>query len=133
MDYEKAYKEALERARKFYSEPHLDSNSVIEDIFPELFKSEDERIRRELIDCIKRSMKGMSDSAKVTYNSWIDWVKKQGEQKPIIAENEKWLIDETLYFLDEFQHSDKCYSEQEMQNSVTCRNWLKSLKEKMGG
>lgn len=58
------------------------------------------------------------------------WEKEQ--QKPF-----KWddaddlMCTETLYFIDEFQKSDRCLSENEMQNSVSCEKWLKSLKERM--
>ena len=44
MDYEKAYKEALERAKKLYGCPEYDAE--LEEIFPELRESEDERIRK---------------------------------------------------------------------------------------
>ena len=54
MDYEQLYKDALERAKKWYNAPNADkiptySNRVIEEIFPELKESEDERIRKALI------------------------------------------------------------------------------------
>ena len=39
----KAYDEAIERAKKLYS------NGIAEEIFPELKESKDEKIRKELI------------------------------------------------------------------------------------
>ena len=36
MDYEKKYKEALERARYYHSKDYMLINSAIENIFPEL-------------------------------------------------------------------------------------------------
>ena len=56
MDYEKAYKEALERARDyydFYKENPAKAQPFI-DIFPELAESEDERIRKEIIELVKK-------------------------------------------------------------------------------
>lgn len=47
MDYEKAYKEALARARKYKLKEDL---IITQDIFPELRENEDERIRKEIFD-----------------------------------------------------------------------------------
>ena len=45
----------------------------LESIFPELKESEDERIRKEIIEYIKIG----------TYHKdWVAWLEKQGEQKP---------------------------------------------------
>jgi len=53
MDYEKAYKDALKRARKIHNETEIDyEKGVIEEIFPELAKSEDEKIKEDLIKWI---------------------------------------------------------------------------------
>ena len=42
MDYEKKYKEALERARQFSEKPLMEySSNIVEYIFPELAESED--------------------------------------------------------------------------------------------
>ena len=80
MDYEKAYKEALERARKkiygggvFYVED-------IKSIFPELADSEDERIRKEILEYFKQFE---SDGLRgVDIADWIAWLEKKKEQKP---------------------------------------------------
>ena len=40
------------------------------------------------------------------------------------------MIDETIYFIKQFQRSDRCRNENDMQNSVTCEHWLNSLKSK---
>ena len=58
MDYEKKYNEALERARalwreaieKEYADDYLKD---YETIFPELRESEDERIRKWLLECVE--------------------------------------------------------------------------------
>ena len=74
MDYEKKYKEALERAKQFSETPYLeDSKGIVEYIFPELQESEDERIRKSLIDMLKNDEK--------CYLKEIAWLEKQGEQK----------------------------------------------------
>lgn len=80
--YEKKYKDALERARQFSEHPlQEDSDSIVEYIFPELCESEDEKIRKEILDCF-RTMKRQGcfpSKHKEQYNPWIAWLEKQGE------------------------------------------------------
>lgn len=78
MNYEKKYKEALEKARQFSERPlEEDSSSIVEYIFPELADSEDERIRKALI----RFHKSTIDVDGIKSEDIIAWLKKQGEQK----------------------------------------------------
>lgn len=51
MDYEKKYKEALLRAQQAADKGQVSQNFV-DDIFPELKETEDERIRKGLIKTI---------------------------------------------------------------------------------
>ena len=72
-NYGQKYYEALERARKLQE----NSNGMILkkwlwNIFPELKESEDERIRKELIEFVK-SRGGFKQE-------YIDWLEKQGEK-----------------------------------------------------
>lgn len=73
MNYEKKYKEALERAKK---------GKCLENIFPELRESEEERIRKELLDYLdeRRVVERFTDIR--VKEEWIAWLEKQGEQKP---------------------------------------------------
>lgn len=80
MDYEKAYNEALERARKL--KETCDSTAVIgwcEYIFPELKESEDERIRKEIINTIKFQKEQLCHIDGATYDRLIAWLEKQKE------------------------------------------------------
>lgn len=89
MDYEKAYKEALERAKGVIEQNPLMEylKKGIEYIFPELKESEDERIRKGII----RNLEYLADRAegfvKDELKERIAWLEKQGEQKPIISNN----------------------------------------------
>ena len=75
--YEKKYTEALSRARQFSEHPlQEDSDSSVEYIFPELKESDDERIRKELID-YHRSMAAQADD--YVHEAWIAWLEKQGD------------------------------------------------------
>ena len=90
-DYEKLYKEALERARKLYNEAKANEyTSDMEDyeaIFPELKESEDERIRKSLITFFQRFLYEYFDGLSSSTTEVIAWLEKQGEQKPFDYEN----------------------------------------------
>lgn len=93
MDYEKKYKEALERARelknKLEKSCSLATPTGIETIFPELKMNEDERIRKELICGIQDACVngGFSIYTKrATINEWIAWLEKQGKRNNIVEQ-----------------------------------------------
>lgn len=58
---------------------------------------------------------------------------KKDEKPTAWTEEDNMMIEETLYFLREYHHSNRCKNEGDMQKSVTCREWLKSLKQRIGG
>ena len=73
MNYEQKYKEALGWMRKLYPSFENWVKEDAEHYFPELAESEDERIRKEIIQYIKTG----------TYHKdWVTWLENQGEQKP---------------------------------------------------
>ena len=82
-NYEEKYKEALERARTWKEKSGMPKNkqSILDDIFPELKESEDERIRKELLDYLdeRRVIEMPTDTS--VKEEWISWLEKQGEQK----------------------------------------------------
>ena len=79
MDYEKKYKEALERARGLLEGmdegDYFASNEDIENIFPELKESEDEQTRRE----IRNFIWGYPDKLPER-DKWLAWFEKQDEK-----------------------------------------------------
>ena len=87
MNYEERYNQALERAKKVHdgeltiSPNEVNDFNVYEYIFPELRESEDERIRKELLDhCInRRDGKPICVDAS-DYRRWAAWLEKQGEK-----------------------------------------------------
>ncbi len=77
----RAYDEALERAKMFHS--HMVSDGIrcaVEEIFPELAESEDERIRKALIEMVHDTT---CDELWVDYNihkeEALAWLERQGE------------------------------------------------------
>lgn len=63
--------------------------------------------------------------------AYIDDLEKQGEQASAWSEKDEEMIEETLYFIREYQQSNRCKDEAGMQNSVSCEKWLKSLKQRI--
>ena len=79
MDCEKKYNEALERARKIHNDTVFDYvKGMIEEIFPELKDSEDERIRKKLIEYFNVYPKDYYGELKKSHI--IAWLEKQGER-----------------------------------------------------
>ena len=90
MDNEKTYKEALERAKARYDKNPTDgyvgyTNQILEEIFPELKESEDERVRKILIHIVK----GACDKYGIKYRGneigqekLLAYLERQKEQKP---------------------------------------------------
>jgi len=81
MDYEKAYKKALERAKSEWvnnlDNAYKNYRERLGIIFPELVESEDERIRKELISFVNNDGWKFTKLTKEEKESWIDWLEKQ--------------------------------------------------------
>ena len=90
MNYEKKYNDALLRAKKlkenpievFYEYNPKDGDTICDYIFPELKESEDERIRKALINGFK-DYKGWDEEwfDGITVRDAIAWLEKQDDQK----------------------------------------------------
>ena len=121
-DYEKKYKEALELMKDCV--PDEDGLVHIRpcDIFSELGESEDERIRKALIRMVEEDWPGRNDV--------LAWLEKQKAVE--WSDEDMAMIDEILHFIGEYQQSDRCKDEGDMQNSVTCEKWLRSLRHQSG-
>ena len=77
----KKYDGALERARKIHHETEFDyEKGMMEEIFPELKESEDERIRKALIEYFEEQC-DMSDWNGVYGYQVLAWLEKQDGQK----------------------------------------------------
>ena len=78
----KRYEKALDEAKAIHKAIRKDLKPVIEQIFPELIETEDERIRREITDFIKRKFENSCSPtpSKTTLANWIAWLEKQSEK-----------------------------------------------------
>ena len=123
MDYEKKYKEALERARKIENREPIDipdGTSIPMAIFPELKKSDDERIRKELIDYLKERKSCESyGQCIIRYDRWITWLENLSEQSSNILWHDvseepdvqreifcEWKSGDTIWHDVAFYHAD---------------------------
>ena len=76
------HEENLEDAKRLYKSANADQRYVLKRLFPELKESEDEKIRKEIITYLST----VEDKELIPYESWVDLIEKQGEQKPIERE-----------------------------------------------
>ena len=123
MDYEKKYKEALERAREVIkNNPDFVriTPQLMGEIFPELAESEDERIKKNLIELFHDTVSNdeiFSDYG-LDKTEVLAWLEKQ--EKPKWSEEDEEELEIAIETLHEAgQHSSAI--------------WLKSLKKRMGG
>jgi len=80
MDYEKKYKEALERARAKYAMKDQPIHQDLVDLFPELKESEDEKIRKAIYNCVKWFGFDSCFFKDVSQEECLAWFEKQGEK-----------------------------------------------------
>lgn len=79
--YDKAF-EKIKYVMEHGVSPTLNKEDL-QDIFPELQESEDERIRKELIKYLKEGVEGYIPAGDSSdYQRWLTWIEKQGERKP---------------------------------------------------
>lgn len=111
MDYEKAYKEAVERAKLFQEKYGGDYAGYI---FPELAESEDEKTAREIKEFILYKAGHLLDEA--TEHRFITYLEKQKEQKPTEwSEEDENAITTAIracrYMTENFENSTKQYED----------------------
>jgi hypothetical protein len=107
-----AYDKALERAQALYNDKneigYANAESVLEEVFPLLKESEDERIRKEIINYFAKGKEYLS-LCSIGKDDILAWLEKQGEQKPTIemksaeeslgidSETYNKIVDECIY------------------------------------
>ena len=85
--YEKKYKEALERAIVAHKDEDKHLKATLERIFPELKESEDEKIRKALIDLVKcNERSGYKLLNNVPTSSMLTWLESQIDKDKLIKE-----------------------------------------------
>ena len=90
----KAYDEAIERAKKWHNASNIDKidSRIIEEIFPELKESDDEKIKNAILNHLKKMWGNCQDNVcGVHVEDAIDWLEKQGEQASSQTNERAWL------------------------------------------
>ena len=105
MDYEKKYKEAVAKAKDQYNYPCMQSSmGILEEIFPEIKESEDERVRNELIEFVK-SRGGFKQE-------YIAWLEKQESVEEIVERCKKsWYNEGKIAGMTEGLTDDEKYQQ----------------------
>ena len=84
MDYEQAYKQALENAKRLYEQGTITES--LAHIFPELKESDGEGIRKNIISFLRSKNGYMNpDEDWDFHNRWLPWLEKQ-EESTLIKE-----------------------------------------------
>ena len=145
MDYEKRYKEIIEAVRNIADVNHSDEGiqNWVKDNFPEIQESEDEKIRKVIVELVKCNERcGYSMINDITTSSMLSWLEKQCDKDKLIKElgeykvkytqevlekcmsnkDDERLRKTTIDFLKEF--ADKGY-----ENAVECIDWLEKQGE----
>ncbi len=91
------YDRALERAREWYNDPHITIGlkGNLEDIFPELRESEDERIRKELISFLQLPHPQFVGERK--QERWLAWLEKQAPVEHFELKRGHWYMCHRAY------------------------------------
>ena len=126
-----AYSKAVEKAKQEYSiTTSEDRKQWLEELFPELRESEDERIRKEILNYIDKA---------TGCKRWVAWLEKQGEQKSFDYENANipqkdstWGEEDKHWMqkvIDFMNHPDLIKATPTLAKDTI--NWLKSLKDRV--
>lgn len=110
--------------------------SMLNNLFPELAESEDERIRKEITAILQYKYEKYSKDPKYCNAlKWIDWLEKQGEKgtnrnnseipNPVWGEGDESRMDNLCHFLEEY--GNQYYGHLTLQCTIS---WLKSFKDR---
>ena len=155
-NYEEKYKQALERARVWRDKSGMPINKkgILDDIFPELAESDDEKIRKWIINEIKIKHHNLDEANVDFVDKAIAWLEKQGEQKPTdeeikillqteyekgradaIEQKSAWSEEDEKGLGDALwcckQAASLAKDENDMGNAWYAETWLKSIKDKV--
>ncbi len=128
----KAYDEALEKAKMMIVDGGYDAfNNPFVKLFPELKESEDEKIRKAIVNVIENGFTLREDCHyffdDFTKEQMLSWLEKQGEQKPMSQDYDE-AFDEFMSHIPEKDPNggDTCYDYDDMLSAIRFGiNWQK--------
>lgn len=124
MDYEKKYKEALERMKSWAKGEHpecfSEAQKTAEFIFPELKESKDERIRKTIYGWIYTQPSEFFDNG-FSKEEMLAWVEKQADKDKLIRELGEYKVKYTQKVLQEDLNKN---TESQSQPKFKVRDWI---------
>lgn len=133
-DYKKKYEETLEKAKTLHKlaceTSHKNTRMAIEELFPELKKNEDEKIRKTLKSFFDSEISDYGNVEwrnGIRYGEIVAWLEKQGER------NELKKIEQKSAWSEEDEETLNNILNDLSQNVIPDdedTQWLKSLKER---
>lgn len=95
----------LEKLQRIYDKVDSFGKDLMEKEFPELKESDDEKIRKEILNCFVEMKKQGCFPSKHTeqYDSWISWLEKQGKENTELPNGEDYGIDGLYHALQILQ------------------------------
>ena len=130
MDYEKKYKGALARCKWLLSIGMI-SEIAATDMFRELIDDNSENVRREIIN-IFHSLADGKIPVQINFADIFTWLERQGKKKSAWGKDDEYRV-EILYALCEEEMNKSSVNSTAFRELQETRNWLNSLKERMGG
>lgn len=134
----KLYDEALNRAKNWRNAPNSDkiptyANRVIEEIFPELYEPDDEKIRKTIIRFFKDNYPNETQmyEGSVTVGKAIDWLEKQGEKDYTLSKEDVQALNRISAILVEASEVKNWWKEYrliEKDEMFKLTDFLKSIK-----
>ena len=134
-NYEEKYKEALGWMQGLYGGLHGKTKEEAERYFPELQKSNDDKIRESIMNLVKKSKEqGGYALQKWEADDMLAWLEKQGEQEPVQVKRKDiaWNEEDEKILKSALWHISNSVSlgiAQEVDCQVT--RWVKSLKNRL--
>ena len=139
----KAYDEALKKAIAAHKDEDRHLKATLERIFPELKESDDEKIRKWIIDAIRYNINSEplnNSEYKKKVEKAIAWLENQRDKDKLIQELGEYKVKYTQEVLEKYINSMsnkdderlrkttidflKDFAEQGYENAVECIDWL---------
>lgn len=119
------YEERLEVAKRLYELSNAEQKTALEYIFPELCESEDERIRKAIIELVRQSSEILCMQNQSNMIAWLE------KQKPAWSKEDEIMIANIRDDLFCYQTKVRDEYRQLAEDIEKEIKWLKSLKERV--
>lgn len=128
MDYKKKFEDFLDKMQGLLDSAKKQGHIIvrvedIENTFPELKESEDEKIRKGIIRCVKGNMPD-NDSRK----KYIAWLEKQYQKETTWNKEDEKNVNNILYVFNQLKGTSSYKEDNTAEKTI---KWVKSLKDRL--